>query len=123
MSKKNWDFPVKGTRRKTSKKDKKTIDELLAKKKAEIEALEAMAKGEDMSSLVARAIEITSELEQAKELYKERDEIIEHLLETGETQFEYDDTTLTLVDMFAEKNKQWKSVPFTRFTMEVTYKK
>ena len=115
-----WNFPVKKSRDKRSK-DKKTINETIAKMEEKLEELKAIAEGtNDVSSLVARGIEITLELESVKELYKEQDAIIEELLETGETQFEHEGTTLTLVDRFVEKNKQWKSVPFSRFTIEVT---
>jgi 5-bromo-4-chloroindolyl phosphate hydrolysis protein len=119
MSKdKKWDFPVRKTRKKEGKANKKLLEEARAK----VKALEALVGEEDVSDIVGRAIEISQILEDVKELYKEQDEIIEQLLETGETQFEHEDGILTLVDMFTEKNKQWKSVPFSRFVIEVTGK-
>jgi len=96
------------------------MEDLIAKKEAELQELKDAANSNDVSDIIGRAIEINHILEETKELYKEQDGIVEQLLETGKTQFEHEDGILTLVDSFAEKNKRWKSVPFTRFIIEVT---
>jgi hypothetical protein len=115
---KKWDFPTKKTRSKKAKTE--AMNELIAEKEAELLKLKEAAAGGNITDIVGRAIEISSILEEVKELYKEQDEIIEQLLETGKTQFKHEDGILTLVDSFTEKNKRWKSVPFSRFVVEVT---
>jgi hypothetical protein len=122
-----WDFPVKGKpskkparRHKPKKADAK--DERIAELEAELRQL----KGEkefDLEETVARGIELSLLLTEAKEWYKERDEIIEKLLSTGQHQFEYDGTILTLEDHFATGNKRWKSVPCNRYEIEITERK
>jgi hypothetical protein len=114
-----WDFPVRGGKGKT--KAARIVQKMaeIAEKNAELEALKA-EEGNELDQLVSRGIELTAMLEEAKAAYKERDEIIELLLETGETQFEKDGVMLTLVDNFATTNKAWKSVPLNRFCLEIT---
>jgi hypothetical protein len=125
MANKDWDFPIRKTRKKKATEPKtEVVSKLIAQKEAELEELKKAAENANckIANLVARGIEISQYLEHAKDLYREQDEIIEQLLETGETQFEHKDGVLTLVDLFTEKNRQWKSVPFNRFTIEVTGK-
>ena len=94
-------------------------------KAEQIEALEAQiqklqGQPDNLSQLVERGIELTEKLAEAKEWYKERDDIVDALLESGERQFEHNGVVLTLVDKFATKNKQWKSVASNRFVIEIT---
>ena len=86
--------------------------------KEEIRKYEVDEAGRD---LVARGIELAMLLEGAKEWYRERDEIIDQLIEMG-TQFEHDGVILTLVDNFADRNKTWKSVAANRYSIEITGK-
>jgi hypothetical protein len=105
-----WDFPVRGGK---SKADR------IAELEQQVAELKASTNA-DIDELVQRGIELTIRLEQAKEWYKERDEIVDQLLECGETQFEQEGVILTLVDNFATTNKAWKSVPLNRFCLEIT---
>lgn len=136
MSPKKFDFnqlPVKKSKKPTTAKkktapkkssDKSRIAELeaqLAEKEAELAKLKTKEQDNHVSidDLVARGIELTLQLNEVKEWYKERDEIVEQLLETGETSFEHEGTTLVLEDNFATKNKQWKSVPFSQYELQI----
>ena len=124
-----WDFPVKG-RKSTKKpvkrhKPKKAVD-AKDQRIAELEAELRQLKGEkefDLQETVERGIELSLLLSEAKEWYKERDEIIEKLLSTGKHQFEHEGTILTLEDSFATGNKRWKSVPCNRYEIEITERK
>lgn len=86
--------------------------------KEEIASYESDEAGRD---LIARGIELTTLLAEAKAWYRERDEIIDQLVEMG-TQFEHDGVILTLVDQFADKNKTWKSVAANRYVLEISGK-
>jgi hypothetical protein len=74
----------------------------------------------ELRKMVRRAIAIEMHLQDIKELYRERDDLIEFLLESGSTSFKDDGVVLTLIDTFADKNKAWKSTPFSRFTLQIT---
>jgi hypothetical protein len=95
----------------------------VAQRRAELLAeLEALDEGDQsIKELTDRGLELIRHIAAVKDLYKELDEITEALVGTGETEFESTEgIILTLVDNFADKNKQWKSVPFKRFTLELT---
>ncbi len=109
-------------------KSKKTKTELTKEEKraqllAELADLDKEDEQGEIDKAVDRAVEILEIMQGIKPLYEELDEIIEMLLLTDKSTFENDDAVLVLVDNFAKKNKAWKSVPFTRFSLDITLKK
>jgi septum formation inhibitor-activating ATPase MinD len=60
---------------------------------------------------------LTEKLEAAKELYREKDKLVDEILELGLDKVELEDFTMTVVDCFAGKNKKFKPAAFSRFDL------
>ena len=67
--------------------------------------------------LIKRAKKVTEKLEAAKELYREKDKLVDEILELGLESVELEDFTMTVVDCFAGKNKKFKPAAFSRFDL------
>lgn len=67
--------------------------------------------------LIKRAKKVSDKLEAAKELYKEKDKLVDEILELGLEKVELKDFTMTVVDCFAGKNKKFKPAAFSRFDL------
>ena len=86
----------------------------------ELDKIEALEKHGDLGASVDRIVDLMFVIEQAKAAYSEMDDLVETLLETGETTFESSTgQTIELVDNFDGKNKTWKSVCFQRFSAKL----
>jgi len=87
----------------------------------ELAAIEAEEQASNICHVVDRVAELTVITEAAKDAYRELDDLVDQLLESGETSFETSDgQNIVLVDNFSEKNKAWKSVAFQRFSVKLT---
>lgn len=87
----------------------------------ELAAIEAEEQASDISHIVDRVAELTRKIEETKPAYRELDDLVDQLLESGETLFETSDgQNIVLVDNFSEKNKNWKNVAFPRFSVKLT---
>jgi len=87
----------------------------------ELAAIEAEEQASNICHVVDRVAELTVITEAAKDAYRELDDLVDQLLESGETSFETSDgQNIVLVDNFGEKNKAWKSVAFQRFSVKLT---
>lgn len=67
--------------------------------------------------LIKRAKKVHEKLEAAKELYREKDKLVDEILELNLDKVELDDFTMTVVDCFAGKNKKFKPAAFSRFDL------
>ena len=72
--------------------------------------------------LIKRAKRLTEKLEAAKQLYKDKDKVVDEILELGLDKIEFEDFTMTVVDCFAGKNKKFKPAAFSRFDLAFTKK-
>lgn len=98
-----------------------TREERKLRLQQELAAIEAEEQASSLCHVVDRVAELTRITEAAKDAYRELDDLVDQLLESGETSFETSDgQSVVLVDNFSDKNKAWKSVAFQRFSVKLT---
>ncbi|MDC1300018.1 hypothetical protein N8Z24_00770 [bacterium] len=115
-------FKVRKSARKPTKikSHSETLQERKLRLQLELDQIEALEKNDNLGESVDRVVDLLFVMEQAKSAYAEMDELVEKLLETGETTFESSGgETIELVDNFDGKNKCWKSVCFQRFSAKL----
>jgi hypothetical protein len=111
-------FTVRKSRKKTTKKESNT--DRIARLKAELAEAEAEKQASSICDVVERVAELTVIINAAKDAYRELDDLVEVLIESGETQFETSHgERIELVDNFDGKNKAWKSVAFQRYSAKL----
>jgi hypothetical protein len=122
MSKRIDPFKVRKSARKPkkSKRQTETLAERKLRLQRELDEIEAIENKDGVGESVDRVVDLMFVIEQAKSAYAEMDDLVEQLLETGETTFESSTgQTIELVDNFDDKNKTWKSVCFQRFSAKL----
>lgn len=116
-------FTTRKSRRTSAKKEREEKKLRLQQALAEIEEAEmneAANKNNKIHDTIERIAELTLIIESAKSAYRELDDLVEGLLDYGETTFKTSaGETIELIDNFADKNKNWKSVPFNRFSVKI----
>ncbi len=122
MTKRIDPFKVRKSARKPKKRKAPTesLQERKLRLQLELDKIEALEKHGNLGASVDRIVDLMFVIEQAKAAYSEMDDLVETLLETGETTFESSTgQTIELVDNFDGKNKTWKSVCFQRFSAKL----
>lgn len=71
------------------------------------------------AALLIRLMEIKSELDRAKELYREQDRIIDILVARGKMSGIVRGHRISLVDQFATKQIVWKATACHRYVVDV----
>jgi hypothetical protein len=108
------------TVRKTHRKKTESTSDRIARLKAELAEAEAQEQASSICDVVERVAELTVIIDAAKDAYRELDDLVEVLIESGSTEFETSDgARIELVDNFDGKNKQWKSVAFQRYSAKL----
>lgn len=116
------DKPIDPFKVKKSRKKKETLHERKLRLEAELAEIEQQEKdaASSVADVVDRIAELATIIGAAKEAYGELDNLVENLIETGDTEFT---TTsgekLHLIDNFDGKNKAWKSVAFQRYSAKL----
>lgn len=109
------------TVRKSRKPAKKESNaDRIARLRAELAEAEAQEQASNICDVVDRVGELTMIIDAAKDAYRELDDLVEVLLDSGETQFETSTgERIELTDNFDGKNKAWKSVAFQRYSAKL----
>lgn len=72
---------------------------------------------------ISRFIELNKQIEVAKELYNERDQLVLLLKTNGFTSMKIDGVEYTLVDNFETKNTAWRMAAVNRFEIKTKKEK
>ncbi len=73
-----------------------------------------------VNKLLDRVLEIQKELDKAKPLYREMDELVTQLSKKRKKSFTYRDRVISVVDNYAKKNTVFKTVGIRRFDISIT---
>ena len=112
-SRKSKDKPIPAPKKETLSQRKLRLQQELAE-------IEAEEQASNICHVVERVAELTVIIDAAKDAYRELDDLVEVLLESGETQFETSTgERIELTDNFDGKNKAWKSVAFQRYSAKL----
>ena len=76
-----------------------------------------------MEQAIEQFIVLSSQIEQIKVLYENRNLLVMQMKELGFTNGEYGNLKLTLVDNFEIKNTVWRMAPVSRFEIRITKEK
>ena len=99
---------------------KETLSQRKLRLQQELAEIENQEQASNICNVIERVAELTVIINAAKDAYRELDDLVEELVESGETSFETSDgTRIELVDNFDGKNKAWKSVAFQRYSAKL----
>lgn len=76
-----------------------------------------------LKKVIERLIEVEKQLSEIKTLYKERQDLIQKLLDTGRDTFETKKHVVILADSFENGSTAFKTVSFNRFEAVIQRKK
>lgn len=70
-------------------------------------------------ALIQKAVRLQAKIEKSNKLRQELEDVIESLVALDVSTAKVGKSRIEIVDQFETKNKKWKSVAFSRYTLKV----